>query len=504
MNVYRNNSMTKPGFLAKSKSLNLLGAAASLAVLGAPAIAFADNHTNGGAAHPAASHSETKSEGAAFHAQPAAEAAAQTTPAAETLAPPPAAPTPAEVTPAGDPPSVAQIGIQRLGPDAYPDTENRGIRFGSMALTFHGLQWPFMPSKGGPRFVLGVSGWGWVDTSYQKFSPWGDNTQIDASRIRYWVQQARLVTRFTPTYSLGSGWFVQGQAEFVATEDQTIQRGQTGGADTDDLWLRIGQWNKWDFQVGRYEGWEVFHLGMGLDLNTFERIGAYGQGDLYNPTFYGLTDNQYRPAGAVGNVAFHYYPTRYLRFELLSGLGSVGAYPSVSVRPVAIFDIGWLKLKAGTEYQKLTAQQINDPGRETRKGVGGSIQFVLAPYVEFGLNGAQGTIWSVQSNGNFNEKGSLTRTSFGGFVNVTNASAKYPLVFGLGSVYSSYEDQFLRDGNVNEYWHLQNFVAVQYVAFQQLYIKLVGGYARAHWDVTDPRSYDDEMYSVRLRLALYF
>jgi hypothetical protein len=495
MNVYRTNSMTKHRLFAKSTSTILLGAAI---LLGAPSLASADDKP-AGSDQPAAA--PAKSEGAV--PLPAAPAVAQPAPAAAVT--PPAAPVSADEGPTGDPPSVMQIGIQRLGADAYPDTENRGIRYGSLGLTFHGLQWPFMPSKGGPRFVLGVSGWGWVDTSYQKFSPWGDNPKIDASKIRYWVQQARLVTRFTPTYSLGSGWFVQGQAEFVATEDQTIQRGQTGGADTDDLWLRIGQWNKWDFQVGRYEGWEVFHLGMGLDLNTFERIGAYGQGDVYNPTFYGLTDNQYRPAGAVGNVAFHYYPTKYLRFELLSGVGSVGAYPSVSVRPVAIFDIGWMKLKAGTEYQKLTAQQVNDPGKETRKGVGGAIQFVLAPYVEFGLNAAQGTVWSVQSNGSFNEKGSLTRSSYGGFLNVTNASAKYPLVFGLGSIYTTYEDQFLRNDKVNEYWHLQNFVAVQYVAFQQLYIKLVGGYARAHWDTADPElSYEDEMYSVRLRLSLYF
>jgi hypothetical protein len=500
MNVYRTNPMTTPRFFAKCSSIVLLGAAASLVVLGTAGLAFADDQPGGGD-QPATSPSGQKAEGLA----PLPGAPAVSQPIPETAAPPSAPPTTAGEGATGDPPSVMQIGIQRLPDSAYPDSENRGIKYGSLWLTFHGLQWPYMPTQGGPRFVVGVSGWGWVDTSYEKFAPWGDNSQIEKDRIRYWVQQARLVTRFTPTYSLSSGWFVQGQAEFVATEDQTIQRGQTGGADTDDLWLRIGQWGKWDFQVGRYEGWEVFHLGMGLDLNTFERSGAYGQGDTLNPTFYGLTDNQYRPSGAIGNVAVHYYPTRYLRFELLSGIGSVGAYPAYSVRPVAIFDIGWLKLKAGTEYQKLTAQQVNDPGRETRKGVGAAIQFVLAPYVEFGINAAQGTDWNVQSNGSFSEKGSFTRSSYGGFLNVTNGSIKYPLVFGVGSVYTTYEDQYLRNDKVDQYWQLQNFVAIQYVAFQQLYIKLVAGYARAHWDLADPEvTYDDEMYSVRLRLALYF
>ena len=149
-------------------------------------------------------------------------------------------------------------------------------------------------------------------------------------------------------------------------------------------------------------------------------------------------------------------------------------------------------------------QAADDRTDETRKGVGGAVQFVFLPHLEFGLNAAQGTVWSIKTDGSFVPKASVTRTSMGGFANVSNGSHKHPLVFGLGSVYTTYEDQFLQDGKVDKYWQLQNFVAVQYVAFQQLYIKLVGGYARGHWDTAEPLVYDDEMYSVRLRLALYF
>ena len=292
----------------------------------------------------------------------------------------------------------------------------------------------------------------------------------------------------------------------VATEDQTIARQQTGGADTDDLWLRIGQWNKWDFTVGRYEGWEVFHLGMGLDLNTFERGGAFGPGDTYNPTFYGLTDNQYRPQGAVGNAAVHVYPLPYLRFELLGSAGSVSGYPMAAVRPVAIFDMGWIKLKAGTEYQNQSTQTpATDKTSLIKKGVGGAIQFVLQPHVEFGLNAAQGTVVAIDSKGNRQPKATLTRTSVGGFANVSNGSRKYPLMFGVGSVYTHYVDQNnLLSPQVDDYWQMQNFVAVQYVALNQLYIKLVAGYARGHWDTDDPLTYDDEVYSVRLRFSFYF
>ena len=436
----------------------------------------------------------------------AATAPPATAPAADASAESPAA----EAQPAPDPASITEVGIQRLPGSAYPEPQTRGLPYGSLSLTFHGMQWPYMPAMAkGSRFVVGLSGWGWVDTAYQKFAPWGDYSGLGASKSTYWKQQARLVTRVTPTYSLDDGWFIQGQAEFVATEDQTIARSDTGGADTDDLWLRIGQWNKWDFMVGRFEGWEVFHLGMGLDQNTFERLGAFGQGDVLNPQFYGLTDNQFRPQGAAGNMAFHYYPLRILRVELLGMAGSFSGNPTYATRPVAIFDLGWLKLKAGTEYLRSISQHPGSPYQTTQKGVGGAAQFIFLPHIEFGLNAAQGTIWSIKGDGTLDRKGSLTRTSFGGFANISNGSAKHPLLFGVGSIFTRNVDQndAFSNGVVDNYWQLQSFVAVQYVAFQQLYIKLVGGYARGHWITADddpPIIYNDEMYSVRLRFSFYF
>ena len=186
-----------------------------------------------------------------------------------------------------EPASTIEVGVQRLPASAYPDDPIRGLKHSSLWLTFHGLQWPYMPSlRPGERFVIGLSGWGWIDTSYQKFSPWGDNPNIQQDRIKYWRQQARMLLRVTPTYALNRESFIQGQVELVGTGDQSIPRADVGGADTDDLWLRAGQWNKWDVQVGRFEGWEVFHLGMGLDFNTFERKGAVGPGESDTSQYY--------------------------------------------------------------------------------------------------------------------------------------------------------------------------------------------------------------------------
>ena len=511
MNVYRMDPMRTPSF---AKSLSTL--LTVLAVAGSPAVLAAEKQPGPVKTDPSAPAAE------AAATSPAPPPAAATTAAsveakneAATVGGPDAEPATraGQLEPAADPPSVTEVGIQRLPGSAYPEPLTRGLPYGSLSLTFHGLQWPYMPAVGTPsRFVIGLSGWGWIDTSYQKFGPWTkfSVSSLKQSKIKYWKQQSRMLLRVTPTYALGNGYFVQGQAELVGTEDQTIGRGEVGGADTDDLWLRIGKWNSWDLMVGRFEGWEVFHLGMGLDQNTFERQGAVGAGESdYGITFYGLTDNQFRPQGAAGNMAFHYYPLRFLRFELLGTAGSLGQTPVLATRPVAILDLGWLKLKAGTEYQRLVAQGADDKTEITSKGVGGAIQFVFEPYVEFGLNAAQGTVWNIDSNGRISPKGSYTRTSYGAFANLSNGSSKHPLLFGFGAMLSEKEDQnnALGDTVVDKYWLMQSFAAVQYVVMQQLYVKLVGGYSRGHWQVAGNRptvTFDDEMYSIRLRFAFYY
>jgi hypothetical protein len=175
---------------------------------------------------------------------------------------------------------------------------------------------------------------------------------------------------------------------------------------------------------------------------------------------------------------------------------------------VAILDLGWLKFKAGTEYQHQHDPTKSDTlSYTTKKGVGGAIQFIFQPHIEFGLNGAQGYQKIVNANGdNFT---SFSRTSFGGFANVSNGDPRHPLIFGVGGVYTHTEDQnnLLRNGVVDKYWLWQSFVAVQYVAFQQLYIKLVAGYTRGHWLIAGndpPVTFDDDTYNVRLRFSFYF
>ena len=79
----------------------------------------------------------------------------------EPSSPPPETEPKADATP---PPSLGPL--ERLPPSAYPAPRVRGIKGGSLWLTFHGLQWPYYPKTG-----IGISGSIWVDTAFQRLTP---------------------------------------------------------------------------------------------------------------------------------------------------------------------------------------------------------------------------------------------------------------------------------------------------------------------------------------------
>ena len=254
----------------------------------------------------------------------------------------------------------------------------------------------------------------------------------------------------------------------------------------DDLWIRVGQRNLWDVKVGRFEGWEVYHLGMGLDPYTLERMGArmFGADSpasprLDAPAIYRVGYLQGRPTDglAVGYAALHAYFLESLRVELLGKLGtdnyvkdnSTGDTPSTYFggRLAAIFDMGWFKLKGGGEYQKRTPMSQNvDNGLKkdsteelVQWGAGGSAQFVIDPIVEFGVSAAYGDQSYTDATGNvFGSAETLAKSyttmSVGGFLNGRFADG---WLAGVGANWTTQEDGYRADGsNANDYiTHLQ-------------------------------------------------
>jgi hypothetical protein len=404
-------------------------------------------------------------------------------------APPPVPPSaPTKPEPDGD----SAVGlVERLPPSAYLAPMIRGLHGGSLWLNSQGAQWPYLP-----RTTIGVSGYAWLDNGYKSLKDGNLATGKNRKDIR---ADGRAVLRLTPTYSRGD-WFVQAQAELVANKDQT--QGQPSIGDTDDLWIRVGKWQAYDLTVGRFEAFEVYHLGMGLDINTDERKGAYSQSST-PPALYGASFLYYRPDGP-GNLALHVFPSKQWRIEVLGQAGAFGIFNAIGSRTAVVFDAGWLKLKAGGEYQVATDPQEGSKTKQVNRGFAGSAQFVIDPYVEFGANAGQGLNDLYDSNGLKSAAGSKTVNSFGGFV---NARIVPDLLFGAGVNNAHATDLHLdvTTGKAGEFNHLQTFAALQYFWESQLMIKFVFSYAKADFTPTlDTAPYTNKMYSGRLRFEYLF
>lgn len=392
-----------------------------------------------------------------------------------------------------------------------------------------------------------------------------------------YFQQGRGVLRVTPTYVRGR-FFVQGQAELVGNLCQATNSGvamkpdantvcmSAGTFSTDDLWIRVGHWNIWDLKVGRFEGWEIYHLGMGMDPYTLERMGAGMFGldtntnvnqtspQLEAPSLYGVNYLHDRPTDGlgVGYAALHAYATQWLRFEGLLKLGTDNYRNDVTStgitatgnpastyfgeRLTAILDVGSsefkFKLKIGGEYQTRTpiTQDVatapgsaqastKDPVEETiQEGVGASVQFVIYPFIEFGLNGAIGRQVYTNPSGNSSVgpgyeaalPRNYTTKSAGGFANLRLADL---WMAGLGLNWTQQSDLYYaplsNGGNSTapDYTsHLQAFAALQYLLGGQLFIKAVFGYAKAYYQASDPDAlvWNNYMYSGRIRLMYLY
>ena len=454
--------------------------------------------------------------------EPAKEAAKAEEEAEAEPAPAPKAPP----APADDPERlrvVGAVGIELVPGSGYPEPYTRGIAGGSLRGIFHGLQWPQLPYiPGEPSTRLGFSGSAWVDTSYRSSQAGLADQGSDYDRVQ-WLQQSRFVLRATPTYSREGGWFVQGQAEIVANSDVPTPNQLVA---TDDLWIRAGKWNVFDIHVGRYQGWEIYHLGMGLDLNTFERAGAVS-GTNTPVGLYGVNYFWDRPSGA-GNLAVHLYPTDFARIELLGRAGALSSGLNLAaVRPVGILDFGFVKFKVGAEYGKQSRPERADPICDAagncvpqfpqyrkERGYGASLQFVFDPYVEFGGSYAAALIDVRNQDDQIDVAGTNDTTSYGGFLNV-GVSGPHTfgdpgdLVIGGGihSTEQSTQKMNLMTGEFDNFTHTQAFAAVQYTLWKRLAVKLVYAHATAGFHpLSDsmPFEYENQATSYRLRVAYDF
>lgn len=409
---------------------------------------------------------------------------------------------------------ILQLDLLETPWTAYPGTQVRGITYGSLFRTFHGMQWPYMPKSMDtekPTLQIGWSGGIWNDLSNARIDADPSLSGANVNDLDRWRTQTRATLRMTPTLNVKNGWFVQGNAEIVLQGDM-VASNASGGVlvNTDDLWVRFGKWDLFDITVGRFQTWEIAnHYGMALDYATLEREGAWIPGSsIPKPTDgYGLDYFWDRQNYALGGYALHVYPTKWLRGELAghigAGTGNAGSPKQFDVRPSAIFDIGWLKVKGGYEYGIAAPTDKSQPMRDRRNGWGVATQFVFAPYVDFGASFARGYQDIVDARDLPDLAASNTAQTVGGFVNVSPGHE--PLVLGAGAFLKEWENMRPRtDGSVdiNKQWLL--YGAVQYTLWKQLYLKLVVSHASNKVDNYNAGEYVNNALSTRFRVEFLF
>jgi hypothetical protein len=352
----------------------------------------------------------------------------------------------------------------------------------------HGMQSPIRDDG------LHVGGDVWIDTGYEQRAR-GLNSEPDHE---LWLMQGRFMVDLTATHTWRR-FFAQAKAQILAHMDEIPG---SEHIDTDDAYIRFGIWDLFDFQLGRFEGWEVYHKGEGLERDTLEDQGAFDGPDIYEVNY-----AFYRESG-FGQAALHAYPFDWLRFELGSVFGNELGFNTVGLRPVAIVDLGVFRLKLSGEYRKLENQEEGKKQWEKKRGAGGGFQVALEDLqpnlsLHFGGNAAYGVVDRVDPFGKVDERGSPDTLSVGGYLNV----GLYSAVLGLGYNHTIEGDRQRNDQTEREgrFVHQQAFGSIRHpIVFPWLTAKLVAAWARADLEPAFDNARENDMFSVRLRLFMQF
>lgn len=405
-------------------------------------------------------------------------------------------------------PQPPPLALEILPPSAYPSTPMPGIRGGSLSMVLTGMQWPYMPSYGKdhPKLRIGFSGSSWVDANMRMVRP-GRDTFPDVLDLR---MQGRLTLRVSPVYNFDKDWFAASRIEFVAITEQQHEAGKY--VDVDEAWVRVGRWNRFDATVGRTQGFEVYHFGMGMDINTQEREGARASVGATVQQPYALTELWDRGINN-GAIALHWYLPQWLRLELLGRMGIAGAGNDAGVRPAAILDFGIVKVKGGYENRvQWTATPSADQRKTETQGFAGSVNVVIDPWVEFGGGIAHRITDAYNDLGEPDEFASSDTTTWGGFLNVRPYFKDWLIGLGYHNTdWSNFNFEAApptADGNPDNQTHIQMFGAVQYQLWDVFFIKYVLAYSQVRIEnrndsAPDP-GFTDRQISHRLRFMLLF
>jgi hypothetical protein len=359
-----------------------------------------------------------------------------------------------------------------------------------------------------PSIPIAFGGYFWVDTGLMQRTNRAPGTfDQDANYM-----QGRFVLRSEYVHELG-GLTALARLELAGLVEE-FGRGQYAPLVLDS-YVQVGQ-RRWDLQLGRFLAWEVYYRGQGIELYTPEEAGASGTNTKAAPAPYLLNFTRGHTFGP-GQAAVHLYPLDALGIEVAAVYGQVPDQQNyLGVRPVADFRLGGLGITGGYEYLKVSAQRVNDRGEETLKGYAGRLQYRFgAPYltrpgelerlarggvppgVTIGVNFAQATVDRILLEGIVDTRGSLDRTSAGGFVDVDVWRSSV----GLG-----YHRTVQKNLRGEEDTQDQAFVSYLHrLPLPGLSVKAVYSLARARLeDIDASRTFENDLQSFRVRVAYEF
>jgi hypothetical protein len=306
----------------------------------------------------------------------------------------------------------------------------------------------------------------------------------------------------------------------------------------DDAWGKFGRMNKWDLQVGRFEAWRVFQKfsvrshdlgpefhsrGIGesagaFDLFTLEDTGALFQPpvssrayyvDMYEVSFILLREE-------AGSLAFHYFPSKDLGFELHAKYGEQAQQNKYGLRLAAIGrPARWLQLSgAGEARTSRTGSPTRSPdptrpgefnecgdcGRADQYGAGGGAVVSAGP-LELAFSAAYGKEIGYRAvDGGRDKELSRQTMSVGGYAQVMLLGKA-----ALGG--AAFLTQRLDDAD-NFQTHVQTAGYLFYPLARDLSLKLVLTYATGEDDRLENRDAipppHNSFLGARLRLKYFF
>lgn len=339
------------------------------------------------------------------------------------------------------------------------------------------------------------------------------------------------------TFDIGKGYYLNATGTLVGWVREQANAYQIN---VDDVYAEIGHTDdgagNWDFRLGRFMTWRVYHKGLGFDLYTLEDNGPSIDYPISNENYllhtyevdYIYLRNSPYVNEVAGRAAFHYFPARFLGFELAGAYGLADARGSNTIGARLAGDFHWKFINAsvGAEYreQSRTAALYEpetpdnyvkcvDCGFSYNKGVGGSLVIKYKP-IELGGGAAKGweaghvALGGADGGSDLDDSRVLTRMSYGGYVELDPGYLLFQRSLILGVGYQNTE--WLRE-DFNQRYLVQGVLYIAFpLGFNDAMVKFVLSRADGErYDPTDPEGnayikYDRDMTSGRFRFSSAF